>query len=230
MAEVPRNLAAVLDALEAQRRKIKEDTAAAISRIEAQCDDELGRLDRAVAALGGSSTESAPTKTRQSATKQAAKKRRRSSCASTPAAARERREAIFRYLAEQAEPVARGQICRALKISPFATRTALTRLREEGRVTRVGTRSTTRYVAKSGRSAASRPIPPAPRSPEQGTLPGRILATIQDRGSASLDELVQATGAGREQVLRECGTLIREEEIRMGRRNGRPVYITQGTA
>jgi hypothetical protein len=54
------------------------------------------------------------------------------------------------------------------------------------------------------------------------------LATLEDRGSASLEELAQALRASREEIQKECGALIREEEIRMARRDGRAVYVSQG--
>jgi hypothetical protein len=223
---------AILKAIEAQRRTIRESAMATIREVEVQLDEELRRLDRAAAALGGSTADQPATKSSPADVGAAARPRRRQrmTTATTPAAARKRREAVFQFLAEQGGLVARPEIVRALRITRHALNTALKRLEEEDRVIRTGRARATRYEAKAGASAAPGPMPPVVPFPAQGALRRRLLATIQDRGSATLDELVQATGAPREQVLKECGALISKEEIRMGRRDGRPVYIRRVAA
>jgi hypothetical protein len=232
--EEPGGLAVVLEAIETQRQETWESSMATIREIEAERDDLMGRLDRAVAVLDRGKAARmrakapAPAATHPSSKPRGRRRARRSG--GSPAAVHKRCEAIFRYLVEQNGPVAQRQICRILKISPASTRTALIRLGEEGKIIRTGTGSATCYKVKVGLSAVSGSMPAGPPSEQQGTLQGRILMLLQDRGSASLDELAQALGAPGEQILRECGSLIRQEEIRMGRRDGRPVYIGQVAA
>jgi hypothetical protein len=227
--EGPGSLAAVLHAIEAQRLTIRGLATETIREVEVRRDDELGRLDRAVAALYGE--EAAPALAEEAAPAAAQplpklKRRRRAAVATSSVATDKRREAVSRYLSEQDQPVAQGQICHFLRISPSAARTALARLREEGKVSRTGVGSSTCYeLVADSRQASS-----LAGASERGTLQGRLLATIQDRGWASLDELAQAMDAPREQVRRECGALIREEEARMDRRDGRPVYVSVGAA
>jgi predicted transcriptional regulator len=220
------NPAVVFDAIEAQQREVRELADASIKEVEAQRDDRLGQLERARVALDGDRPGS--TRSRRSPLSDARpaappKRRRRRRSPSSQAALLQRREAIVRYLGEQQGPVPRSQICSALKTAPSATRAALNRLLDEGRIVRTGTGSSIRYAAKGGLSAV-------PSVAEGGTLQGRLLALIEDRGSASLDELDQAIDVPREQILKACGSLIREEEIEMGQRDGRPVYVVRMAA
>jgi DNA-binding IclR family transcriptional regulator len=143
----------------------------------------------------------------------------------TPAAALERREGILRFVLEADHPVAAGEIREALNLSEHATRSALRRLVEDRELIRAGT----------GRASRYKPMPSAPGSRaaapvrlKQGTAQGIVLATIEDRGFASLEELRQATRLPEQEVLAICGGLIREGEIEMDRRNDRPVYIRKG--
>ena len=130
-------------------------------------------------------------------------------------------------MAEQAQPLALGEIRRQLSISEFSTRSALKRLIEERRVIRSGTGAMTRYATSGERSTTSSPIQQAR---DIGTAQGRILAILEDRASASLAELAQALRMPAEEVRRECGALIREGEVRMARVNGRAVYLRQRAA
>jgi hypothetical protein len=225
------SLATVLDAIEAKRREIRESASATIREVEAERDDELGRLDRAVAALYGAEVKPLPAETSPPAAQPSSKpkRRRRGGSAGSAAAVRERREKVFRFLVEEGKPIAREQISRALKISAYATRTALQRLCEEGKVARTGAHAATRYQARVKKSAAG-PTLPLSAPPQEGTLEGRVLAMIQDRGSPYLDELPQATGASLEQIRNVCGALVREEEIHMSQRNGRPICVSRRDA
>ncbi|HEY2479677.1 MAG TPA: hypothetical protein VGI17_13235 [Solirubrobacterales bacterium] len=56
-------------------------------------------------------------------------------------------------------------------------------------------------------------------------MQGRLIELIADRGSASVDELAQTLRVPREEIQAACGGLVREEEIRMASRGGRPVYV-----
>jgi hypothetical protein len=227
--EASSGLTAVLEAIESQRQEARETAMATIRGAESERDDLLRRLDQAVAALEGKSTRSI-VPSLASAPSPARPRRRRAKSKRSVAAVHKRCEAVARFLSEQADPAPQRTICGALKISPAEARTALTRLEAEGKVVRTGTGSTTCYKLKGGSSAALRSVPLGLASGEQGTLQGRILMLLQDRGSASLDELVQALGVARERVLKECGALIRQEEVQMGRRDGRPIYLCQVAA
>ncbi|MBK5233189.1 MAG: hypothetical protein JJE13_09445 [Thermoleophilia bacterium] len=181
-------------------------------------------MDRAAAALSPDPQDAQP-KAQRTRQKRSPKK-----AGQSPAAlAEKRRQAVHRYLVEQGKPMGFQEIRRSLNISDFSTRSALKRLVADGLVIRTGTGTATRYSAKPHESKASA-LRPSPKTGDQGTMQGRLLATIQDRGSASVDELAQAVRTPREVVQRECGALIREEEIRMARRDGRAVYVAQQAA
>jgi hypothetical protein len=116
------------------------------------------------------------------------------------------------------------EIRTALRFTEFSTRSALKRLIEEGKVVRTGARETTRYVARDDVAGSPATLPE--RGPDDGgTLQGRLVELIADRGSASVEELAQALRVPREEIQATCGGLIREEEIRMASRGGRPVYV-----
>jgi len=217
-AESPRSQAAVLDVVDVQRRKIWRWASAGIKEVEERRDRELSRLDRVAAIFGTEEGKAEPAAGGPAAR---AKPRQRRRKRATARAALERREAILRHMAEQARPLALGEIRQRLRISDFSTRSALKRLIQEGRVTRTGTGSMTRYAASAEGPARSGPT---------STPQGRILAILEDRASASLEELAQALRRPVEEVRRECGALIREGEVRMARSNGRPVYLRQRAA
>lgn len=212
----PASRDAILRAIETERRKLAQWFSSRVREIEAERDGRLAGLDRADRAL-----HSEPITAIKS------EKRSRSKKARTPAAlAGKKRDAIVRLLGERAEPLALGEIHSTLKISEFSTRSALKRLMSEGKIRRVGTGAATRYEA-----SPSRPTSGAlPADGRSGTLQGCLLAVVQDRASASLEELAQAAGVHPEEVRRACGALIAEGEIQMGRRDGRPVYVVKRVA
>ncbi|MBK5219780.1 MAG: hypothetical protein JJE35_08340 [Thermoleophilia bacterium] len=208
--------------LEAERRKLQGWAAGLVRDIEDQRDRRLRSLDQASSALV-QSDEAAPKGAPAKRTR-----RRKKRGPNAAVLAERRRHAIYRFLVEQRRPLGFSEIYRSLRLSEFSTRSALKRLVEEKMVIRTGTGSATRYEARPDGSGVSTGGSAPPN--DQGTVQGRLLATIEDRGSASVDELAQAVGAPREEVQRECGALIREEEIRMARRDGRAVYVSQRAA
>jgi hypothetical protein len=220
----PPDLAAVRRLLDSEARAVRAWAQEEIAAIEGQRDESVRRLESAAMALDRQEPASEPQP--QDPPRSGKPRRRRSKRpATTPAAARERREAVLRYLREQGAPRSRSEICRALSLSPDCVANALRILRAEAHVEQVGNRSATRYRARGAASpGGSRGLP----VPREASVQGQILETLQERGWASLDELVQATGAPREEVLRECGVLVKEEEIHMGRREGRSVYVYPG--
>lgn len=199
-----------------------------IGRLEHWRDEEVLRLGQALACLEDDERAKPRSRPGASPGRRRARARRRGSAraSTTPAAVQERCEAVLRYLVEQDRALARGAISRALNLSPYTVRTALERLIAEGKAARVNSGPASRYRA-SGRSRAE--AAPA-RVALEGTLQGRILATLQERGWATLEEIVQAVGASREEVLRECGALVRDEEVQMARREGRAVYVCAGAS
>lgn len=223
VVELPDTESAVRKVLESERRKLKTWAAGLVKDIEDQRDGGLRRLDQAASVLvqGDDAVEKpAPLSSKRS-------RGRRGPTVAVQA--ERRRQAIHRFLVEQGRALAFSEIRRALRLSEFSTRSALKRLIEEGMVTRIGTRGTTRYEARPA-GAGSAAVLPAPRPGGEGTLQGRLLETIEDRGSASAEELAQAIRAPREEVQKACGAMVREEEIRMASRDGRPVYVSQVAA
>lgn len=207
---------AVRKFLDAERRKVRDWAAGIIKETHAQRDRALQRLDKTASTLG----VLAP---KVSASQRKSKRKRNRSAA---ALAAERREAILRFLLEQGRPMALREIRQALRLSEFSIRSALKRLVEERKVIRTGTGSATQYQARPDDSSMSLGAPaPSPDPGAHGTAQGRILTIVEDRGSASLEELAQATRLSSEQVERECGALILEGEMQMARPNGRSVYV-----
>jgi hypothetical protein len=228
-AEAPGGAAAVLEVLEGQRQEVRQWMLAGIKSLEDECGDELRRLDRAAAALGGVSRKPA-AKAGPEALPQPRSRAKRRSKRKRPGSAQaidERCEAVFRFLDEQEEPQAKGEIRSALRISDFGAASAVERLMEEGRVRRMGTGSGTRYEAKR---RASKPRPSSLSVLEEGTIQGKALAIIRDRGRASCEELAQALRVAPELIQRECAVLIAEGEIRMDRYEGKSVYVSVGDA
>jgi hypothetical protein len=225
-AVLPDTESAVRKALDAERRKLRAWAASLIGDIEAQRDLGLRRLDRAASVLSEDDKDAPKASGKRQ--RRRSRKRRGPTAA---AVAESRRQAMHRFLVEQERPTAFSELHRSLRLSEFSARSALKRLIAEGAVARIGTGSATRYQARSDNLTDSAPSAGArPLAQEQGTMQGRLLATLEDRGSASLEELAQAVRASREEIQKECGTLIREEEIRMARRDGRAVYVSQGAA
>lgn len=212
-------IAAARAGLQAQQRIVRDAAKQQIEEIEAARNSQLRQLENAIASL--SEGEQGEERPRPTTGKRPRKATGKSPASTTPKDVRKRREAVFRYLVERGHEPGRGQICRDLDMTPDTVTTATKQLCKEGRIKRLGSGRATRYkatvsAARSARAGSSRP---------SGTVPGLIVTTVRDRGYATLEELVQATGAPRDEVLRQCGILVAEEEIQMDRRDGRAVYI-----
>src|SRR5215212_2236240 len=171
----------VVEAIDAGAREIREDAALQIKQIEAWCDLELAKLKRAKLALLGSTEVGLGSPqgrlTSDAKGKRSRRQRRMSSSAKSVA---ERRDNVFRFISESAEPVASGELVKGLGISTHAVHTALQQLLKEKRITRIGNSASTRYSARTGLRSLSKP---------RGTLQGRIVTTIGDRSYASAEEL-----------------------------------------
>lgn len=208
----------VRKALETERRKLYAWAAGLVKDVEGRRDEALRRLDLSESALVEDAkvvAKAVPTRSKRPRGKRGP---------SVAVLAERRREAIFRFLVEQGRALGFSEIRAALRFTEFSTRSALKRLIEEGKVVRTGAREMTRYAA---RGEGAGPVATLPeRGPDDGgTLQGRLMELISDRGSASVEELAQALRVPREEVQAACGGLIREEEIRMASRGGRPVYV-----
>jgi hypothetical protein len=209
-------LDAVLAAVEARRQQIREQADWAIQGIEAKRDDELAELNLEAMTV---STEEAPTPKPRPKPKS-----RKGTKVNSPAAAKERAERLATYLTEKGESVTGPEAREATGLSVVEFSTAVKRLEKEGRLTRTGKQQFSRYEATGAKASSESVKPPPVPAANAGTLQGRILAKVEADAFLTLDELVEATGANSEEVLRECGLLIREGEIRMERRSGRPGY------
>lgn len=230
--DAPRSGAAVLDAVDAQRREIRQWASRSIKEIEDRCGRELRRLDRAASALDEEASDStAQTPSAAPSPSRAQPKRRRQRRRKTGAeAAHKRREAIYRYLCEQRKPLAARHIREALRLTDFSTSSALRRLVKEGKVVRTGVGSGTRYAAKHSTRRSENTSRIDCGSSHGETVKGKILSLLEDRGSAPLNELAQALRIPVEEIRKECGALIGEEEIRMTRLNDVAVYVRQSVA
>lgn len=216
--ELPDSGSTVRKALETERRKLHAWAAGLVKEVEGRRDEALRRLDLSESALVEDAkvvATAAPIRSRRTGSKRGP---------SVAVLAERRREAIFRFLVEQGRAMSFSEIRTTLRLSEFSTRSALKRLIEEGKVVRTGTRGTTRYAAR-GEGAGSVATLPERRPDDGGTLQGRLIDLIVDRGSASVEELAQALRVPREEIQAACGGLVREEEIRMASRGGRPVYV-----
>lgn len=208
----------VLKAIDSARDETRGRATMEIERIERQRDRELARLDRAAAMLGEERGRPKQAPSSPKSVSQRSKPKRTKRPSTTPKGVTERATAVGRLLSEAEDSLPRGEIASSLHLTPRSVNTALRLLEGEGKVRRDGTGAATRYLWVN-------------RSPSVGaelreeTLEGRVLATIQDWGRISLEELVQRTGASAEAVQAACGSLIREEEVRMGRHEGRRVYL-----
>jgi predicted HTH transcriptional regulator len=202
--------------LEVERRKLKTWAAGLTREVERRRDEGLRRLDLSESALVAEATivVTAP---------QGRSRRTGERGATVAVLAERRREAIIRFLVEQRDAVTFSTIHKTLRLSEFSTRSALKRLIKEGSVVRTGTGAGTRYAARD-EGAGSTAVPLRGQPDPGGTLQGRLLELVEDRGSATSEELAQALRVPREEIQAECGRLIREEEIRMASRDGRPVY------
>lgn len=224
--EAPRGAEGVLEVVKAEQGRINQSAASAIKAIEAERDHELGVLAKVVAVLVPQDGAEPVERERRQASR-----RRRSGRTKRPnpvAAAMQRRDATHRYVLEQGRPVPTAEIRGALRMTSSQAAGALKRLCDEGRLSRDGIGSGTRYTAK-----ADRPEAPAENSlgaSQADTASGHIFTLIQDRGWTSGEEIGQALDLSAEQVRAECGVLIREEKIQMSRRNGKVVYLIAGAA
>jgi hypothetical protein len=209
MPEAPDATTAILAAIDDQRE-----------RIRSWADAEMTRLDRAAAALGKPKAATPP------AARKAPPKRTRNTTSHVEAA--KRREAVLAFLVERGGMVPSREIREAVGISKEPMRTAVKRLEEEGKVRRRGSRQTTEYGAVgSGAPLAERAAAAVGKAPgpDDGTLQGRVLSKVQAGGFVSHASLLESTGASEADLRRATGLLIREEEIRMERREGQPGYI-----
>jgi DNA-binding Lrp family transcriptional regulator len=213
--EGPAAVAAIREAIKDQQKQLHERYSREMRELKQRRDSESNSLKRALAGLeDGESRAPEPKKKRTRA-------RRRSRAEASPAAVKERCEAILRFLEEQGTPLSRSAICSSLGLSSHVVRTALRLLTEEGKVLRRGTGAGTRYQAAirtAGTAAASSDL-------AEGTLQGRIVSIIEERGWASVDELVQATGATRPEVQRQVEALVREGEITAKQHEGVIVFV-----
>lgn len=168
--EAPGGAAAVLEVLEGQRQEVRQWMLAGIKRLEDECGDELRRLDRAAVALGGVSRRPVVKAGPEGSSRRRSKRRSKRKRPGSAQAIHERCEAVFRFLDEQGEPRAKGEIRSALRVSDFGATSALERLMEEGRVRRLGIGSGTRYKAKR---RASTPRPSILDGSEKGRFRAR---------------------------------------------------------
>jgi hypothetical protein len=177
--------------------------------------------------LGGDLADTPAPKPPKETPAQPKPKRRKASSggATSVKAAEDRAEQVFGFLKERGGMVGAGEIRKEFGWSPEQIRTACRRLVKDGRANRRGERQHTQYEAVGdGPATVVPPLPPKPPT-AGGTLQGRILGKVEADGFVTLDELAVFTGEDSNVVLRECGMLIRENEIRMDRRDGKPGYV-----
>jgi len=187
----------------------------------------LKRLDAAEAAIKGRSLAAPPKPIAGPPPRQ---KRKGKGATTSPAEALARQAKVHRFIAEQGGLVAPKDIRAATGLSENTFRTAASRLVEAGKLRREGDRQFTRYesIKSPTGDAEESPTAPPPSAPPQGTLVGRVLATIQSCEFATVDELADLLDEDPALIESQAGSLIREEEIRMERRNGRVGYVLSG--
>jgi hypothetical protein len=216
--ELPDTGSTVRTALETERRWLHAWAAGLVKEVEGRRDEALRRLDLSESALTRDIkgvAKPAPTRLKRPGGKRGM---------SPAVLAERRREAILQFLIEQGRALSFPEIRAALRFPEFSTRSALRRLVKEGKVIRTGAAEATRYAARDAGAGSAAALPE--RGPDDGgTLQGRLVELIADRGSASVEELAQALRVPREEIQAACGGLVREEEIRMASRDGRPVYV-----
>jgi predicted ArsR family transcriptional regulator len=135
-----------------------------------------------------------------------------------------RREDVDRFIGETTEPVSSGEIAEALGMSATTVLTALRRLMDEGRISRVGAHAATKYTVRRGLDSVRTGSDRSPTGSE-GTLQGLIAEIIKERSSATAEELAQALRVPLDRIHAECAALQREGEICMSNRDGKPVYV-----
>lgn len=213
LTEPPDPKSGLRKAVEAERRKVDLWEAGLIKAIRHEKDRLLRELTQ---------TEAAMVKPPTASSRRSKKARGRTARRRQPTAVgQKQREAILGLLRSGDREMAMGEIRKALNIPDSSARNAMNGLVEIGVVRQVGTGSRTKYVATSnGKNGSTR------SAQDSGTLRGRLLEAIVNRGRASLEELAEIVGAPTEEVQRNCGVLIREEEVRMDRKEGQSVYVS----
>jgi hypothetical protein len=194
--------------------------------VETECPDELSRFDLALVALNGGKDAAGPAKPAPTSSppgRVKPRRRRRVVASTKPAAVKERLDATLRYLVEAEHAVAPREIQRDLNMTPSCIQSATTRLCREGKAVRTGTGISTRYEAKQGAVAQLRASTSPPH--HDSTPAGRILETVEQRNYATPAEVAQASGLPLEESEKVCGELLAEEELKMDRIDGRPVYL-----
>lgn len=227
---IPSSESAVLTTIATVRRETIDRANELIGQIKACRDRELNRLAQIEVATVGSAAGEAvgsesPRAVAPASHPHRVSKRRRARCRTSPEELASRGEAVLRHLVEVGEPVGLSGIRRALGLTESKAQRALALLADEGRVARIGIGSATRYRAM--RQAPGDAGGPA-EVPREGTLQGRVKAHLERHRRASLDELAEALREPPEPIKRECGVLLREEEIRTENRNGITVYFDGG--
>ncbi len=215
----------VLEAIAEARIKTRRRATEEIEAIKARRQSELDKLEVAELALKGEekSTDAPHIPARRGAHASAGPRsriRRKRSAPASPQELADRRASVVRLLEEESDPPSFAQIVRTLGLSSHKTRTAIRELMGKGRVESIGTGSSTRYVLVDDGSRQLRR-----QAPTQGTLEERIVAVLEDRHQATVEELAQALRAVAQDVREACGRLQSEERIRMSRINDRPVYV-----
>ena len=227
--DVPFSDSDLANAIELRRKAIRERKERRLKEIEAECDDALGRIDLALAALHGEGSKAGQRGNRQRGPEPGSdapparepRRRRRGKASTKPADARKRREGMLRLARESEGSLAVRDFVRELNLTVSSVQSGLARLCENGFLEREGTGSATRYLAVP--VAGSSPVSASETT--EGTLSGRILEILRDRSWAWPEELAQALGVPLAVVERECARLILEEEVWMDRRDGRPTYV-----
>jgi DNA-binding Lrp family transcriptional regulator len=218
----------VVKALDAARVKTRKTAEREIKEVKARRDSDLLQLDLAERALAGGnessgedskSAESMKSKRSRPTRERSRVHRKRLSPASAEDLA-DRCEKVTRVVEENREPVALGEIARALGLTGHKAKRALQTLKGDGRIKSIGTGSATRYaLADPGTGRLSK------QPPTQGVLEERIVAVLGDRHQATVEELAQALRKPTNVVAEACGKLQGEERISMSRFSGRPVYV-----
>lgn len=212
LIEPPDPRSGLRKAVEAERRKVDLWEEKLIKAIR----QEKTRLLREV-----TDAEASLAKSVSSATRRKSKRRGRSTTRGRKptVVGQKQREGILGLLRSEKRDMAMGEIRKVLNIPESSAGNALRFLIESGMVRPVGSGSRTRYGAVSTNGESEHPYPDA------GTLQGRLLEAITACGQASLDELTAIVGAPAEEVQRNCGALLRDDEIYMNRVDGHPVYV-----
>jgi hypothetical protein len=217
----------VLEALDAARAETWQRAEREFKEVTTRRDSDLAKLDIARDAFtemdppsnDEPASNDAPAETRPGP-KPKRRMRRKGLSPASPKKLAERREKVARFIEESANPVQLKEIIRALGLTEHKAHAAITDLEREGRVKRVGVGASIRYMA------ADRQLSPLSRqAPTQGTLEERIVAVLEDRHQATVEELAQALRMPLGEVGKACGRLQGEERIHMRRINGRPVYV-----